>query len=245
MKKTLLTLAVVIMTAFSMNAQSADMSLSWDGEAIGDTLDVWGKSTAAEIVSHIVLHNNTDNGINVKVRRRQLSMLEGTSSAFCWGLCFPPSTEESPEARLILAHSQSADEEFSGHYYPEGMIGTSMVEYMFFNEGNEDQNVKVVVRYWSSVSSIAEDAMQGGSISDIYPNPAVNFVSIDYSMPASVQSASVSIVNLLGSVVKEAVVERNAGKLTMDISGLKGGIYFYTVRVNGDIYKTKKLVVRK
>ena len=242
MKKTLLTFAVVLLTVFSMNAQ--DLTLSWDGEAIGDTVLVWGDPSEFEIVFHAVLHNNTDNGMQIKVRRKRLSMLEETSSAFCWGLCFPPGTDESADARLIMANSSSTDEEFSGHYTTAGKIGTSMVEYTFFNADNESQYVKVVAKYWASPNGIAEDAMNGGSISDIYPNPATSLVSIDFNMPAEVNSAKVSIVNLLGAVVKESVIERSSNKLTMDISELEGGIYFYTVLVNGDVFKTKKLVIK-
>lgn len=244
MKKTLLTFATILFVALSMNVQSQDLTLSWDGEALGDTVEIIGNPSDFEIVFHAVVHNNTDNGIQIKVRRKQLSMLEGTSSAFCWGLCFPPDTEESADPRLILANGQSTDEEFSGHYTTAGVLGISIVEYMFFNQDNEDQNVKVVAKYWAGFDGIAEDAMKGGSISDVYPNPATTFVNLDYNMPAEVDFAKVQIVNLLGSVVKESNINRSANKLSIDVSDLQGGIYFYSVLVNGDVYKTKKLVIR-
>ncbi len=242
MKKTLLTFAVVLLAVFSMNAQ--DLTLSWEGEALGDTVVIIGNPSDFEIVFHAVVHNNTNSGLQIKVRRKRLSMVENTTSAFCWGLCFPPDTDESVDSRLIMANGSSTDEEFSGHYTTAGQIGISMVEYTFFNADNEDQNVKVVAKYWAGFDGIAEDAMNGGSISDIYPNPATNYVSVDYNMPAEVNSAKVSIVNLLGAVVKESVIERSSNKLTMDISELEGGIYFYTVLINGDVYKTKKLVIQ-
>lgn len=242
MKKTLLTVAVILFAVISMNAQ--DLTLTWEGETIGETITVWGEPDATEIVFHAVVHNNTDNGINVKVRRKQLTMVDGTMSQFCWGLCFPPATEESPDPRLILAGEQSGDEDFSAHYNPLTNIGTSIVEYMFFNQDNEDQYVKVTVKFWGSPEGIAEDAMLGGSISDIYPNPATTVVNIDYNLPAEVDFVKVRIVNLLGAVVKESVVERSANKLTMNVSELEGGIYFYSVLVNGDVYRTKKLIIQ-
>ncbi len=242
MKKTLLTFTAVLFAVISMSAQ--DLTLSWDGEALGDTVVAWGDPSENEILAHAILHNNTDNGMNIKVRRKQISMVEGAISAFCWGLCFPPTTEESPDPRLILAGEQSGDEDFSGHYTPGGNIGTSIVEYLFFNQDNEDQNVKIVVKYWASPDGIAEDAMLGGSISEVYPNPSTSIVSINYKLTAEVDYAEARIVNLLGAVVKESELERNGNKLTMDVSDLEGGIYFYTVLVNGDIYKTKKLIVQ-
>jgi len=245
MKKTLLTLTVVLMAVFSMNAQAQDITLSIDGETLGESITVWGDPGDAEIVFLAIVHNNTDRDMNIKVRRNRLEMVEGTVSQFCWGgACWPPDTEESPQADTIAAGGQSAEGDFSAHYNPNTHIGTSTVEYLFYNEDNEDQNVKITVYFWASPQSIAEDAMKGGSISDVYPNPAVHTVNFDYNMPATVTSAKVSIVNLLGSVVKETVVEPNANKLSMDISELEDGIYFYNVIVNGKIYKTKKLIIQ-
>ena len=244
MKKTLLTLAVVLIAAFAMNAQSQDLTLSWDGEQLGEEITVWGEPDAMEIVFHAILHNNTDKILDIKVRRKRMDMVEGSDSQFCWGLCYPPNVDQAVDSIPIAAGGQSADEAFSAHYNPLTKIGISTIEYMFYNQHNEDQNVKIIVHFWASPESIVEDAMSGGSVSDVYPNPAVNTVNIDYSMPNTVTSAKVSIVNLLGSLVKESVVELNANKLSMDISELEGGIYFYNLIVNGEIYKTKKLIIQ-
>ena len=54
--------------------------------------------------------------------------------------------------------------------------------------------------------------MSGGSISDIYPNPASNFVSIDYELTPQVKTAQIRIVNLLGTLVTEAEIERNVNR---------------------------------
>lgn len=240
MKKTLLTFAAILFAVISMNAQ--DLYLSWEGETLGDTVMVWGSPDTSEIILYAHVYNNTDNEIGVKVRRRHIETVDSTGDYFCWGACFPDFVDESDP--VAVAPGLSADE-FSSHYKPQSHIGTSIIEYTFFNVDNEDQSVSIVVKYWASPQGIAEDVMNGGSISDIYPNPATQLVNLDYNMPSEVDFAKVRIVNLLGAVVKESVVDRNANKLTMDVSDLEGGIYFYNIIVNGDIYKTKKLIVRK
>lgn len=242
MKKILLLFIIAMGFTTLVNAQ--DLTLTWDGSPLGDTVYVWGDPNDAEIVFHAVVHNNTTNGINVMVRRNQINMLDGTQSQFCWGLCFPPTTDESPDARFLAAGGQSEDEEFSGHYNPFGVVGTSVVEYMFYNKDNEDQNVKVVAKYWASPEGIAEEAMVGGSVSAIYPNPASEFVSLDYNLTSKVEVASVRVVNVLGAVVKEATLDFGSSKAKINVSDLENGIYFYSVLVNGDIYRTKKLVVQ-
>jgi len=51
-------------------------------------------------------------------------------------------------------------------------------------------------------------------------------------------------VNLLGSVVKEVEIDQNSNKLSMDISNLDAGVYFYSIVVNNEVFQTKKLVIR-
>lgn len=243
MKKTLLTLTVIFLAVVSMNAQ--DLTLSWDGVTLGDTITLWGDPTDTEIVAHAIVHNNTDKDLSIMVRRNRIYLVDSTVSAFCWGgACWPPDTEESPQAQLLTAGTQSGDEDFSGHYNPKNQNGTSIVEYTFYNEANEDQNVKIVVKYWASPMDVAEDVMKGGSISDIYPNPATTAVNINFDMPSTVEVAKVQIVNLLGSVVKEATIEPNSSSLSLNISELKGGVYFYAVVINGDVYRTRKLLIK-
>ena len=243
MKKTILLLATIIISAISLNAQ--DLYLSWDGETLGETTTVWGDPTASEIEFHAIVHNNSGNGMNIKVRRSEIEIVSGTINQFYWKVLYAPSIDESSNYLFVPDGGSTETTDFYGRYIPSSKNGTSTVEYTFYNKDNEDQNVKIQVKYWASPEGIAEDAMKGGSISDIYPNPASRWVNLDYNLPNDVHSAKISIVNLLGAVVKEAVVERNEHKLTMDISDLQAGIYFYTVLINNDVYKTKKLLIQK
>ena len=241
-KMKLLTFTAVLLATVSMNAQ--DMFLSWEGETLGDTVTIWGEPDSSEIVFHAVVHNMTVNWMKIKVRRNQLEMVDSTSSYFCWGTCYADNVEESPDSILIPSGGSSVDTAFSGHYLPNTKIGTSIVEYKFYNMDNEDEYVKVLVIYRASPEGIADDLMNGGSISDLYPNPATTHVNIDYDLPVNVETAGIRIVNLFGSVLKEVDIERSTNKLTVDVSDLESGIYFCTALVNGYVYETKKLIIQ-
>ena len=243
MKKLLFTLfAVFVSTAF-LSAQ--DMTLSWKGTPVGDTLVAYGDANAAEIVAHAKVHNNTDKDMNIKVSRERLQMVDGASSQFCWGLCYPPDTEDSPQYHLVKAGEASPDEQFSGHYLPYGSLGDSYVRYTFYNMDNIGQSVSVVVKYMGTPTGIAEEAMRNGSISELYPNPATTYVSLDYQLTNEVNTAEVKVYNLLGAVVRNADLENNGNRLRLDVSDLKNGIYFYSVLINNDVYQTKKLVIQR
>ena len=244
MKKILLLLIIALSTTTFVFSQ--DMYLSWEGKKLGDTVYVWGEPTQSQIVFYAILHNDTDNGMNVLAVRNELEMLDSTVSTFCWAQrCYGPSVDTSTNYQFVPAGGSSAEGDFTGDYEPRGHIGTSVVKYTFYNMDNPDQNVDIVVKFWASPEGIAEEAMAGGNISEIYPNPANYFVSLDYRLTSKVNTATVRIYNLLGSMVKEAVLERGSNKLKMDVSGLNNGIYFYSVLINGDIYKTKKLVIQR
>lgn len=231
--------------AFSFAKAQNPLTLTWEGNPIGDTVVVWGEPSDFELVMYANVTNNTGNAMNIMVARKEIVLIEGTYTQICWaGLCYSPTMDTSANYQLVLAGGTSADEDFSGHYVPFGFIGTSIIEFTFYNIADPSVNVSVVVKFWASPEGIAEDAMRGGSISDIYPNPATNYVNLDYNLTSQVKEAKVRVVNLLGSVVKEAIIENNTNQLRMDISDLDNGVYFYSVIVNGDTYKTKKLIVR-
>ncbi|MFK5857414.1 MAG: T9SS type A sorting domain-containing protein [Bacteroidota bacterium] len=243
MKKLILSMAVILLTVFSVNAQS--FSLEWDGEAIGDTITVNADSaTATEVVFEAIFKNNSENGANVKVIRNEISMVENSGSYFCWVACYPPNVDTSGVSKFIAAGSETIEGDFSAHYTPNNTIGVSLIEYVFYNEDNPEENVTVVVKFDTSPSGIDENILKNSWLSEVYPNPATNYVNIDYKLPNEVTNASVKIVNILGSVVKEQIINTQNSSIRMDVSDMNGGIYFYSVFINEDVFSTKKLIIR-
>lgn len=247
MKKTLLSIILALITfSFLYGQESNPFYLTQDGKKLGDTIYVWGEPNASEIVFEAIFHNGSDNDMNFKVAREQVVLLANTMSQFCWGAsCYSPTTDTSTDYLFVPAGGSTEEGQFSGHYIPSGVIGTSIVKYTVYNMDNPDENVSIVCNYWASPEGIAEDAMSKGSVSSIYPNPAGDYVTIDYELTPKVKQASVRIFNLLGSTVREAVMEKGNNKLRINVSDLQNGVYFYSVLINGNIYKTKKLVIRR
>lgn len=242
MKKALVLFVSIMIISGYLHAQ--DMLLSWEGDTLGNTVTVWGEPDAEEFIFQAVVHNNTNAWMKIKVRRTQVDMVDSTSSYFCWGDCFDVDVDESPDSLLVPSGGSSVDGAFSGHYLPNMKNGTSTVEYMFYNMDNEDQNVKVLVKYWASPNSIGKDYINNSSISNIYPNPGSSQVSINYNITDQVNSAAVRLVNIYGNIVVEQNIDLGTSKLTVDISNLENGVYFYTVLLDGYVYRTQKLIIR-
>jgi len=243
MKKILLSMAVVLLTVFYANAQS--YTLEWGGEVLADTITLNPFSVDdTEIVFEAIFNNLTDVGANIKVIRNEISIVEGTVNSFCWDLCFPPFVDTSGNFIYIPAGGQSEEAAFSAHFEIHDAIGISVIEYTFYNMDNPDENVKIVVNFDTSPTAISENLHDNIWVSDVYPNPATSFVKIDYKLPREVEAAGIKIVNLLGSVVKEQLIDTQNSSVQIDINDINSGIYFYSLFVNGEVFSTKKLIVR-
>jgi flagellar hook assembly protein FlgD len=86
---------------------------------------------------------------------------------------------------------------------------------------------------------------QSFEVSQNYPNPAVNSTVVGINLQET-SDVSLEIVNLTGQLVKSIDLGRTSAgvtNVTIDISDLSSGIYYYTVSAN-DEQITNKLIVR-
>ena len=75
------------------------------------------------------------------------------------------------------------------------------------------------------------------------PNPAKGNTNIRYSIPVGTASARLTVVNMLGQVMKEVKLTGGAGQVNLNVSGLAAGTYPCTLWVNGQQAISKQLVV--
>ncbi|MFA5419773.1 MAG: T9SS type A sorting domain-containing protein, partial [Bacteroidales bacterium] len=170
-------------------------------------------------------------------------IVEGAESTFCWGSCFPPNVDTSG-VTLVEAGASTGRGYFTGDYYGAGHPGTSVVMYKFYNVEDISQYLEVVVKYVAEPNAISENILRGVQFSAIYPNPAYNYVNLDFTLVPEVKTASIRISNLLGAVVSETNLNVSSNNARINVDQLVGGVYFYSVFVNGDRLNTKKLVIR-
>lgn len=82
------------------------------------------------------------------------------------------------------------------------------------------------------------------SISSVYPNPASAYASIDYSLAANANSAKIILCNVLGNVVGEYTLSKEARRLNISTVELTSGVYFYALYVDGKNVVTRKLIIK-
>jgi hypothetical protein len=237
MKKNLLFLFAVIFMSSMTFAQS--LSLSYEGQSLNNaTITVAGQASQFELVSHCDVTNLTDAPLNVKAKKIHLEMPEGTSSTFCWGLCFPPNTFESPNYIEIEGGATLASlAGFSGHYNPNNTMGIARIRYTMFVEDNPNDSASFVVEYNTTIG--IEDHVNN---LNVYPNPADDQVTVEYTSAGN--DATLSIYNLVGQEVIYRNLNSMDNTLTIDVSDLSEGIYFYAVKEGNQVIETKKLVIK-
>jgi urease beta subunit len=149
MKKVLF-LLIFLLSIASAGAQV--LSLQWDEESIADgsTVVVNGElsdNVYEEFLSHVLVKNETDRDMQVKARRANVDVVDGSTNFLCWQACYPDDVTESPNSYTIPAGGMTPETVFAGHYQPHGNAGVSTVKYTFFNELNEDEQVSFFVEY--------------------------------------------------------------------------------------------------
>ncbi|HXB11791.1 MAG TPA: T9SS type A sorting domain-containing protein [Bacteroidia bacterium] len=78
---------------------------------------------------------------------------------------------------------------------------------------------------------------------DVYPNPASTEVSLKYRLSSGISSGMLNLYTPLGQLIRSTEVSANSGTITEDVSALAGGIYYYSLIVEGASAVVNKLVI--
>ncbi|MCQ2305836.1 MAG: T9SS type A sorting domain-containing protein [Bacteroidales bacterium] len=244
-RKSLLTMVLLAIFGF-VSAQSLQFELNGHVYADGDeVLCNEPNLIFDEMIQHFQIRNNSSEAINVVVKKEEVEVLEGTMNYFCWGLCLSPEVYVSQPVPME-AGAVSGEEDFAIHvsFDPEWTMdpaqwlqGVVVIKYTAYNERNEDDKVSIIVKFESDITSVDENQV---SMSQAYPNPASSVVRFDVNCEGA---ASVALYNLLGQEVLTQDVEND--QVVLSVADLNEGIYFCNLKVNGQVVRTEKFIVKK
>ena len=242
MKKIILFIFLVSFFVTFSFGQSLELSNEQGIIPNNSTIAVEGSPDELLAVPVWVTNISTD-ALSVKVKKVIIDTVTLSTNTFCWnGVCFPSNIYVSPTA--VSIDTDETYNGFEGHYEGKGHIGTSEIMYVFFNENNPDDSVCVKVKYLGGTSSVKENLLSNIEFSNAYPNPANTQTSFDYLFNNEFKDVEIIISTLLGSTVRNIKLQDIKGKVTINTSNLKDGVYFYSLILNGEIATTKKLIVR-
>jgi hypothetical protein len=247
MKKLLLLISFAFFLFITGFPQS--LSLSWTEGAIphnGEIIVLHEPPFSETMVAHISVTNNGNDSISIKVRKIEVQILDQTINSFCWGnSCYGPGTYESTDS-VKLGPGQTDSTHFSGDYTSNsGALGTSKIWYIFFDKNNPIDSTGVLVNYTIGYSGVNDALLKKVQLSEAYPNPAANFTTFNYDLPEGLNNVTLIIRNILGSKVKEIDLTDRQGKLVVNTSGMKEGIYLYSLAAGQQTLLTRKLIINR
>lgn len=234
MKKTLLFLAIILMTniAFSQIIFSDTLDNHYSN---GDTLLLPNDSGDGVDDVYFDVFNSNPANVEFIVEVIEYDKPNGTYLNMCAnGVCGEINTV--PER--IGDTTEIGAGEYSDNMHISYMhFGTT--EYAFIKvkatNVNDANDTAVISFKTSETTNILEQKAQISKI-NIYPNPVSKILSIYYT---DVNQDIISIINSTGEIVQQTQINSKSGSVSINISELKQGIYF--VKIGN---KSKKFIKR-
>lgn len=196
------------------------IEISTEGSFIQFDSDVINASNAAHIV-----------GLNMVVSS---GYTEGIDIGGCWWECLASWNFDFREDTIEAGKSVV----FSVDYFTnEIQESQAWVTCTFIVDGVDD--FVFHIKFGDAVS-VKEPMI---NVNKIYPNPAVSVVNIDYAVNKG--NAQIALYNILGVNVYEQMLNNQKGTVKINVSDFVSGVYFYTIKVDGKIIETKKLIISR
>lgn len=183
------------------------------------------------------IRNTTGQSLNVLVKSEALEVPAGGEVYFCWAQCYSPSVTVAPVA--LIVEPNGILNQFHGYYKNNGAEGEARVRYTFYLENNPNDSLEFIATFDPATVGINDIASRQVSISH---NMSGGQFSIAYSGLSG--NAQVELYNMLGNKIFGSRLKGSQGVAEVPVSGLRPGLYFYTIREKGNSIHTGKLVIR-
>lgn len=243
MKKILLQLTFVFLISSVLNSQS--LSFTYEGEPIPNNSEIYvvGDASLGKIIAPISITNNAFDSLDIKVKKIEIDTLPGSSNSFCFGGICNGSIVYETSYSVKIAPGET-DDSFEGDYFPNQNIGQTIIAYVFFDMNNPSDSAIVTVIYNGIITSTDEVSYTETQVSEPYPNPAGESISFNTSLPDFINDLNLFIYNLSGSAEKELKLNNTGDLLKVNITDLKDGFYFYSLKFNNIKIKSGRFLVR-
>ncbi|MHA8066505.1 T9SS type A sorting domain-containing protein [Aquirufa sp. ROCK2-A2] len=82
-------------------------------------------------------------------------------------------------------------------------------------------------------------------VSNLYPNPAIDYVDIDYQISNVGMEVRLVMYNILGQEIKDIVLDPYQINVRWQLRDVNSGMYIYQLMIDGRSIASKKIIVRK
>ena len=245
---------IVVIVFFSSGSAIAQPEVVLESEVVYVYLD---DPASDEISTNAMVSNNQFGTIELMCSRNYVDVVdpynypynseqEGSYEKFCWGpICYNFGADDSSTGPTVGIPNGDTDSSFIAYFYPNGVIGTSTIEYCFHPVGNTAGGTCVQITYIVEQSAdIDQPYIEEAEMSSVYPNPITSEGSIDFVIPEG-RTGQIIARDLTGKSIRRFNSLNSEGRVLIDVSDLAPGLYFTTLEIDGTATKTKRFVVAK
>ncbi len=190
---------------------------------------------------YLYVKNNTLAGMNMVCRRDVVDTVTGSVNYFCaLGVCLTPASDETRE--LLVPAGVTVDElnAFYAHYAANNHSGISVLRYTYYNVDNANDSLSFTITYDGSVG--VEELYDDSNLT-VSPNPVHQFATITFSEIASTNNVLV-IYNTLGNIAFREELTIGQSILSVDLSQLPKGLFFYRIENSSSSTIAKRLILQ-
>lgn len=217
------------------------------GDISGTEIEVYGLPSDADLGFEVFVSNEGSSDVNLKVRRTEVDVPMGTRNVTCWYVC-PAIINSGDEVVQVSGPSivivpSDTNKTFFAHHYPDNVDDCALYKYEWIDAADYSiVYASVTVRYIHQTTGMCTASVDDFSKIDlsVYPNPASNNVTLKLGDVNN--NMTYEVANLLGQKEFQGNILNDMTKI--NTSNLTEGIYFVTVRSNGKLVRTEKLVVK-
>ena len=242
----------LILTAFMMNSQtdSLEVKCTSAGSVVVNNNQAFPVATTAGQIDKeffFTVKNTSAASLTYTVRRYDdlLNTVSGSDFAeayFCTGIdCYLPSVMNG-----TFALAAGANTDLIAKLNEASVVGPSTIRYKVSVNGGSSAEVIIIYLNYNAPASVRELSSYFASVSAVYPNPSVSRSFVDINAVKDLNNVSLTITNILGSVVssKQIDLDKGKNKVAVDSENLESGVYFVSISM-GTSKITKKITISK
>jgi hypothetical protein len=196
---------------------------------------------------NILLRNHTSETLAYRVGKSEINIEEGQEIYFNFGgVEYAPedSFSDGTGVSIVSGETLEGANGFKAMFDAKGIDGNEYypsVKFKFFNRlaGNDADFVTLIY----NVSGVGFSELDAYQISEPYPNPASEFISVDHQFGAD-ENAQLKLYNSAGQLIMIHPVMKESKTSVINVSNLPTGMYMMSIEVNNRTIGVEKIVLQ-
>ncbi len=255
MKKILL--LGLIVAATGALAQSFEIHDESGNDVTGQTYNFAGPNSPSDpyfkydIDFEVV--NTTGATITSKVKRIETGVLTGSGHYHCYGICyteiaagadyiFPDASD--PESTDFVSLTGGGTSTINTYFRPKSAVGQATFRFVVFNDADVNDSAYVDIVYDIHAFTGVEELKKNLEV-NMFPNPANELATLSFEgNETEAGNMIIEVTDMLGKTQKEIQVAAAQKQVDINTAEMRAGIYFVSIRKDGQVIRSSKLVVK-